>query len=517
MTTACLLVMGLGMLPTEPAPGIFSPTDCAAVQEYWAKPGRWHAEPSDPAAPHKAVFTPAGSQWLLDYYHRRDPYQAVMPDREPTAKNNQQKSWDDWIDRRLSADKAWATSQAAFADKGVTDMVASTSPAVSPVPHSLQTLAGEPPAFYSVVTPLRHKVSIDGSDYTLEESVQVRAKFPYFRSALGVSVKGSTVTASGLQTMLARAGVRPALRKAVQEVSHLEGSFSSVNTYDTGGISVGWLQFAALETGRGSLVSVLANTKARDPKGFKLYFRSKGIDTAPDGRLVAVNLVTGTEVAGSDAVKTIVADKRLTAVFLNAGEKFSAFQQEQVDCLSDQYDPGALTFTATGPFGSVTGRVSQVIKSEAGLATLLDRLVNRGSIEPFSRVASDVMTELRLKSITDLAAAEWLLIDKLTYRQSFLASSSLGQPPKLKGALANAKVMSGDLSASVAPPLDPRSLGMEIPDLTKPKPEATTATGNKPSGEKPPVKNQTDPATAAVKPETGTPKQQSGPITAAGG
>ncbi len=78
---------------------------------------------------------------------------------------------------------------------------------------------------------------------------------------------------------------------------------------------------------------------------------------------------------------------------------------------------------------TVTGKVSDVVASEAGMAVLFDRKVNRGSIRPFADVLSEVMTKYSLKTLAEARAYEREIIEKLVYREDFLKSTTLSQPP----------------------------------------------------------------------------------------
>ncbi len=520
MNVSYLIAMGIGLAPQEVPADVFSHAEELAVIQRWAEPNRLRVEDANPQAPHKAAYSPAASAWFLAFYKRRNPYQAVLPNRLPEPTGQRDRAWDAWIDKQYVSDKVWAGEVAAGINSGVETH---RERPVFEVPSDLGSLVGAPPAFFEVVRPKRWSVNLPGFVGAYTESVEVPEKFPYYRSNQGVKSAGSPTSDAMVSNLLRMANVRQALRWAVQAVSSLEGSFGSVNTYDSGSVSVGWLQFAALPSGRGSLANVLARTKRKDRSGFQTYFRDWGIDVTDSGVLTVFDPTSNSERTGSDAVKAIVSDKRLVAVLQRAGSSYLQFQREQVACLADDYDPGKRTFTVQTKFGPMSGRVGDVIKSEAGLATLLDRLVNRGNIEPFSRVVADVMAEHGLRTISEVAKFEFLVVDKLSYRQTFLASARLAQPPRLDGRLVRgSRVFAGEIDTTSVAPLDPKSIGALVPVEGAPSGGGPGSAGSETvasrTGKAPPV----DPGPQRLPPPetvapTGTPKVPTGPITAAGG
>ena len=70
-----------------------------------------------------------------------------------------------------------------------------------------------------------------------------------------------------------------------------------------------------------------------------------------------------------------------------------------------------------------------MVKSEAGLATLLDRKINTGNIRPFVDIVAKVMADNKLKTLAEATKYEKPIVAELTYRRSFLEEPTLGQPP----------------------------------------------------------------------------------------
>jgi hypothetical protein len=151
-----------------------------------------------------------------------------------------------------------------------------------------------------------------------------------------------------------------------------------------------------------------------------------------DPTIAAIHPATGKIVVGSDAVQAIIDDKRLTAVFERAGAT-DAFRKAQVAIARERYWPGDDTVIVNVGDQTQTARVSDLFKSEAGLATLMDRKVNRGNIRLLNEVATKLMQEKKLTNIADLAKYERELTAAMKYRHDFLADPTLSQPAASPG------------------------------------------------------------------------------------
>ena len=217
-------------------------------------------------------------------------------------------------------------------------------------------------------------------------------------------------------------------QRIAKAVSRLEGGFDSVNTYDTGFVSIGFIQFITGSEGKGSLLEVLRQEKTDQPAQFASDFHQFGVDVDADGVLVVTDPLTGAELTGADAVQKTIADKRLTAVWQRAGKKSMAFRVAQIKVAKSHYWPADDPFTITVNGQTITGKVSDVIKSEAGFATLFDRKVNRGSIAPFADALTKVMIAHSLTSVADATPYEREIIQACKYRTDFLADRTLSQP-----------------------------------------------------------------------------------------
>lgn len=181
----------------------------------------------------------------------------------------------------------------------------------------------------------------NGASYTYAAN-PVPAGHPYLLHPDGVDDGGTPLRRHpNLVELFAQAGVRDAVaRNVLIDVSGLEGGFDAVNTWDTGYVSIGFIQFITGETGEGhSLVQVLGRMKeqgelyARRHPGhhsdFATFFTDHGIDVR-DGMLWVRDPQTGSTHTGAEAVQLIIRDKRVTAIFQDAGVRSTAFQVAQI-------------------------------------------------------------------------------------------------------------------------------------------------------------------------------------------
>lgn len=397
-------------------PELWSETERQGIVAYWSAEGRYKVEPS-PDVKERVNITIPGSTWYWN--HNRA---VANVDKETAAQ------WADWIARKRAADKAAVAKAAPAPDPG-------------PIPETLKTAIGEPPPLYEVVRPLRYTVRFAPTDapepfvYTDNIPYGDRPNYiPHYRSTNGVIRVGKRVKdyagddLAKLNALFASVGRSESEGRVLKAVSALEGGFEAINTYDTGWVSIGFIQFITAREGRGSLAAVLTKHKIDDPAAFAANFHRFGIDVTGDMTMAAIHPATGKIVTGSDAVQAIIDDKRLTAVFERAGAT-DAFRKAQVAVARERYWPGEDTVTVMLGEQTQTARVSDLFKSEAGMATLMDRKVNRGNIRLLNEVATKLMQEKKLTSIADLAKHERELTAAMKYRHDFLADPTLSQPP----------------------------------------------------------------------------------------
>jgi len=450
----CLLFAGCRATAAAPplSPPLFSDDERARLVAYWNAPGRYTISAPPEAresGPWQVRLTPDGSAWLLAYQRAVSGPAKLPPTLDAgggpplgatvVGTNVSTAGWETWVQSKITHDRVRAQNAAdaanAQAQGRSAPAVVSPPPPLGPIPASLLLICGNPPPFAGAVTPLRHVVSFEdepGALYVFADNVKMRDRYAYYRFAQGTVAYGPALRdlpPAELDALFAQAGMTASEQKIARAVSKLEGGFETVNTYDTGFISVGFVQFIAAEDGKGSLFMVLAREKTDRPAAFADDFRRFGIDVDPAaGTLAVVDPGTGAEVIGPAAVRVLIADKRLTAVFQRAGRKSAAFRVAQVQVAKSGYWPADDPVTVIVDGRTLTGKVSDVVRSEAGLATLFDRKINRGNIAPFADVVARVMVKKGYKSLPDAARSERDIVKEMKYRADFLADRTLSQP-----------------------------------------------------------------------------------------
>jgi hypothetical protein len=434
----------LSTLTAQPTP-LFTDAQRAQLVTYWSAPGRY-SKSLPPDAVTKGVWqvrlTPDGSTWLLKYQNAIGS-RGVAPTVDPTSIASDRSGWKTWVQARIASDRRIAQDAADAANQTlrppVTDSAGTPTPNPQrptpappdpgPIPPSLLAAVGNPPPFASPVAPMKYSVTFDDADaYVYTDNVLLPQAFAYYRFPQGVAVSGARAPDSETAAVFMAAGMTDSEQRIAGAVSKLEGSFEAINTYDTGFVSVGFIQFITLDDGKHSLCEVLQQEKRDQPDDFVRDFHRYGVDVTVDGVIDVVDPVTGAELSGSEAVHKLVDDKRLIAVFQRAGRHSAAFRVAQVRTAKSHYWPADDVIVINTGTQTLTGKVSDVIHSEAGIATLFDRKVNRGTCEPISAVVAKIMQAHGLSSLADAAQYEREIIAALKYRVDFLADTTLGQP-----------------------------------------------------------------------------------------
>lgn len=433
------------LVPFVPeAPPLFSPTERDAILKNWNTPGRYEIA-TIPLPKSKGPFvvrlTPEASKWFFDY-NRFLKTNAVTT----TATNPQQPSpaqqWESWVAAKFALDQAIASQEVEVANSlwskaqrlpiPPAAQPKDLPPHPGPVPPALQLSVGNPLPFASSVAPSTYTIRFEsGETIIYKDNIARASRFPAYRFAQGV-VHGGTPLAKmepqELDRIFTTSGLTASESRVMRAVSRLEGGFEAVNTYDTGFVSVGFIQFAALENGAGSLARVLSSQKSTNPLDFQRDFRAYGLDVNEKGLLVVLDPSTGAELVGSAAVLKIIDDKRLTAPFQLAGQRSDAFRAAQIRVAKASYYPQALPIQLKIGNQTIQGQISDFIRSEAGLATLLDRKVNTGNLRPLPDVLSQLMKKYQLTQLQDLAPYEREIIRTLKWRHDFLQDATLTQP-----------------------------------------------------------------------------------------
>ncbi len=411
----------------------FNDKEKSNIQAYWALADRYRicTPESIKNSPYQVRLTPEGSLWLWAYNQKRGLGKVLQT---PTPQNEDQREWETWIENKIAYDRYVAQVGANVTNKalGFADQPAATVPSPGPTPEGLRFLVGDAPLFASSVQPSQHEITFhDGVTLKLTDNPAMRPRYAYYRWAEGVMSGGTQVkklAQSTLDGLFAKALIGESVQRVMKAVSMLEGGFDSINTYDTGFVSVGFIQFACLSKGAGSLGSVLLKEKQTDPVAFEKDFRQFGLDVSNDGQLVALNLAVGENLTGFDAAKMIIKDKRLIAVFQRAGQVSDPFKVAQLLVAKQQYYPEDDTVPLTFGNQTVNTRVGDIFKSEAGIATLMDWKVNTGKFGDLVGKANAIAKDNGLKSASELADYEIDLVRQMRFRKDFLSDASLSQP-----------------------------------------------------------------------------------------
>ena len=431
-----LLTLGLASLSPAQAPGrpLFEDDERHRIMAYWAEPGRYAAEaPTD--VDRRGVWqvriTPAGSVWLWGLTRGKK----VPPTQNATS------PWEGWIAAKVRHDRWEALRTARAANHDATGRDDLPKPdAATPIqepplpgamPHDLLAAVGPCPQMAEAVAPLQHTVAFDDLTLVYQDNTKMSARYAYYRFPAGVSSMGvpvRTMPPEAIDAVFRDAGIAEGPARVMKAVSILEGGFESVNTYDTGYVSVGFIQFASLKEGAGSLGAVLRSFKAADPLGFAADFHRFGVEVDEASHLVVVDPTSGAVAVGSDANARIIEDKRLIAVFGRAGGKSEGFRAAQVRAAKAIYWPSEDRVNVVLNGVPTPVRVGDLVTSEAGLATLFDRKVNTGHVDALGDAASRVAAAQGITTVEDLAKFEKPIVALARYRKDYLADPSLGQP-----------------------------------------------------------------------------------------
>ncbi|MEQ1822795.1 MAG: hypothetical protein ABL949_09805 [Fimbriimonadaceae bacterium] len=411
----------------------FSDQEKSKIQAYWAEQGRYRVSTPEPFqnAPFQVRLTPEGSLWLWAYNQKRGIGKSLQT---PAPQNDEQRDWETWIENKVAYDRYVAQVGANVTNKalGYEQQAVAAVPSPGPTPEGLRFMVGDAPLFATTVQPNQHEINFhDGVTLKLTDNPLMKSRYAYYRSSDGVMSGGTQVKKmpqSSLDALFAKASISDSAQRVMKAVSLLEGGFDSINTYDTGYVSVGFIQFACLSKGAGSLGAVLLREKQQSPSSFEGDFRQYGLDVGADGTLLALNLATGESLSGFDAAKMIIKDKRLIAVFQHAGQTSEAFKVAQLAIAYEQYYPSDDTVNLS--FGSA--KVSDFIKSEAGIATLMDLKVNTGKVGDLVGKANAIIRANGLKSTSELAEYEAELVRQMRFRKDFLSDETLTQPVSKK-------------------------------------------------------------------------------------
>ncbi|HYP39181.1 MAG TPA: hypothetical protein VEX13_02375, partial [Chloroflexia bacterium] len=292
-------------------------------------------------------------------------------------------------------------------------------------------LGAPPTPAYRKVT--KYDVTMPGTKNTYSyKDDPVSPGYTYLRSETGVAKTGTKVSSrKDIDSVFDEASITDAtIRKVMKKVSAHEGGFEAVNTYDTGFISVGFIQFISGEAGDGSLSTLLREMKKSNPTEFATYFHDLGIDVDNKG-LVVVDPTQGKQLRGKEAVQAVMNDKRLTSVFHQAGANSKAFQAAQIKTAYADYYLADHSFSVKEGEVTISGKYGDVLKSEAGKTAIMDRGVQKGvpgTKEVFKKACRDLIKAHRLTTLEELAKYEITIIPSIQNRVKVLEDTALTQP-----------------------------------------------------------------------------------------
>ncbi len=106
--------------------------------------------------------------------------------------------------------------------------------------------------------------------------------------------------------------ISKSLKKILKTISHFEGGFTSVNTWDIKALTWGMVQFAGVD--RSELTKALTIIKKTDSEAFKRRFQKYGIDV--DNNQLVITPAVGPEICGGAAAQAVQASSELTDVKL---------------------------------------------------------------------------------------------------------------------------------------------------------------------------------------------------------
>lgn len=205
---------------------------------------------------------------------------------------------------------------------------------------------------------------------------------------------GMRPTAAEIASTLTRLALDPSAARVLAAVSAFEGGFDTVQTYDRGKFTWGFIQFTAT----GGLPRLLMNLKAWHPELFTELFTSSGVDI--DNGQIVIQL-DGRSSRGRAAYDRLHDDPATWAPFLRASG-VPAVQDAQVRTAYEAFYQHPLSLTLALGRRHIT-LAELFADDEYGRAVVCDRSVNRGvgaMILLFGRSAQHV----RARSVADAPA-----------------------------------------------------------------------------------------------------------------
>ncbi|MCS7019609.1 MAG: LysM peptidoglycan-binding domain-containing protein [Cytophagales bacterium] len=175
-------------------------------------------------------------------------------------------------------------------------------------------------------------------------------------------------------------GLSLPLARALKVVSENEGNFDAINSYDKAIFSYGFIQFAG--GAGGGLGAMLMIVKTKQPQVFHQMFGQYGIDVqnaTPRPVITCAAPETNRILSGDEACLYLKSNKQLTAAFIAAGFHPSVILAQLESATRGYVAPALGMRTDLVLAGQLyTGvLLSDIIRSEAGIATMIDLTVNQ--------------------------------------------------------------------------------------------------------------------------------------------
>ncbi|RYZ43716.1 MAG: hypothetical protein EOO71_02335 [Myxococcaceae bacterium] len=252
----------------------------------------------------------------------------------------------------------------------------------------------------------RSDVTVDGTTVRMRDGRET-AYTNSWKAIDGGATTGDS--RADVDTQLEKSGISEDRQKILASISGLEGTFSKVNTWDTGRVSWGFTQWTLGKSGNGTLAEFMRDLKKTDPTQYEKSFGKYGLDI--DDKGVVLTRADGTVLKGVEAAEEIRTDVKLSAVFMAAGAD-PAMQQAQIRFANEGKisDVRARSVKVTGKNAegeAVTAKLQlkDVVTSEYGNAIMTDLAVNAGSGGAVAAAALEKY--VKAKGVDPAKVAEW--------------------------------------------------------------------------------------------------------------
>ncbi len=155
-------------------------------------------------------------------------------------------------------------------------------------------------------------------------------------------------------------------------VAENEGNLDAVNTWDNAFLSFGMFQWTlGTSTNAGELAALLKKIKLKSPVSFELFFNEKGLEIVEADDLTGFLSLNGRTLNNANS-KEKLRTHEWAYRFWKAG------QDEKVQAIEIEHAYGRVNLFYNSPNYKVNGyNISDFVKSEYGVALLLDNHVNR--------------------------------------------------------------------------------------------------------------------------------------------